>query len=56
MVRAKTAVDSLHDVTRNSLSAALPPTLAKTAQGWGTPSWNGANKKHEGVAPVQRIR
>jgi len=30
---------------QNSLPAGLPPTLAKTAQGWGTPSWNGTDKK-----------
>ena len=25
----------------------MAPTLAKTAQGWGSPSWNGAGKEQE---------
>jgi len=39
----------------NLVPAAFPPTLAKTAQGWGTLGWNGADKKAQNYMPLTEV-
>ena len=37
----------------DSAPTELPPTLAKTAQEWGTPGWNGVDKNRKAGHPAR---